>query len=217
MFTPLMGRYRGHSSHGYAGYYLALVVSGSLYYGLCGAGLLLTMCMGIAEVARCPIRLRPLHPDACSGFRPLGTLLLWMYACVAGAALALFAVYRMGYFGLEHLPGMWFAIMCAVMMAPVVFVLPTRAIHSALSHARLARLLELEQEAQFCYEQLHKLFLSPEEGETGTYRERLQHLTDAIEINRQIPVWPFDVIALRTVAATYLLQIGIVAIEKFIG
>lgn len=138
----------GHSSHGYAGIYTALIVSQMVFWGTWSFFVLAAVSLVISHIARCKLDYEPLRADGCNGLRPVGFLIMMMWSYSLLAATAVYVVFSRGYLDLETNIGIWFISLSASLCLPLVAVLPLLSVTAAIRKARERYLIDIEKLAK---------------------------------------------------------------------
>jgi hypothetical protein len=134
----------GHISNGYAGIYVALIASQMVFWGTWSFFIVTAVSLIISHIARCRLDYQPLRADGCNGLRPLGFLIMLMWAYSLLAAAAIYVVFSRGYLDLELNPGIWFISLVGSLCLPLVAILPLFSVTVAITKARDHYLLDLE-------------------------------------------------------------------------
>ena len=135
----------GHSSHGLAGLYFAFVAAQMVFWATWSLFVVAAVSLVISHIARCKFTYEPLRADGCNGLRPVGLLIMMMWAYSLLAALAIYVVFSRGYLRLEENPVIWFISLAASICLPLVAVLPLVSVTAAIRRARELYLLDLER------------------------------------------------------------------------
>lgn len=207
----------GYHEYGFAGYYLAIIVSVAAYYGFFAIFATVTTIRAIRTLKGYRLCLRPFHPDECSGLRPLGDLIVLIYAGTIIVGIGLFTTQFLGYFGLEGSVLMWLLIAGYLGIVPLIFISPTASVRHVVKEAKKEELPILESKLQRCYEKIR----SKIEGEHLDYEFRKQmeqfgKLREVQKVIGEISEWPFAANIVWSTVAIYLLQI-VIALLPLLG
>lgn len=135
----------GHRSHGVAGLYFAFAAAQMVFWATWLLLVVAAVSLVISHIARCKFSYEPLRADGCNGLRPVGLLIMTMWAYSLLAALAIYVVFSRGYLRLEENPVIWFISLTASICLPLVAVLPLASVTAAIRRARELYLLDLER------------------------------------------------------------------------
>lgn len=211
--SPQTVNWWGNVAHGPSGVVFSLAV-GLMVFGLVmGIFVLIGIAGLLSTLARAPFKLRPFHPDGCSGMNPMGIQILWLWSCVFFGVAAVYVALRLGYLGLEGNPLVWCLAGGGAIAGPFVAIVPVvytgRAVFVA-KHEELAvweRLLDRRVD-EFVTE-MRERHRSLANQAVSEFNE-LRGVYSAIQ---EVSVWPFSGRAFVSVLAVSLLQ-GVLVISQ---
>lgn len=187
----------GSTENGVAGFYLAVIEGLMVFYGLQAIYLITAASFMFLRIFRGGIRLRPFHPDGCTGLAPIGRLivLLWLFAIALGGAI--YVALRLGYLGLSEIGVSWMLALVATCGIPVMAAVPLYAALRAAYNARFDMLSRLEPALERSFKEKRGVSVAaPPQHE----------LTEFYSIVKEVKIWPFSEGAVLTVIAAYALQ-----------
>lgn len=138
------------------------------------------------------IRVNPLHPDECGGFRPLSTFsirliniaLFWAVILVVSVIRS----YQLGVIGGDY--ALFSSPVLYLMLVPTLFYLPLHSTHLAMLKYRNQLMADTAEQ----YLREHNTLLSElsaSDKDMEARLKRLENLQKVQEHNRKYPVWPF--------------------------
>ena len=200
--APAARDWWGHSSFGYAGYYLAIVQGLFCYYAMWGFGLVLILNRHIQEATRMAHEFHPFHTDGYYGFRPLARLLGWQAGLALLVGLALFSTYYMGYFGLERLPLVFLSMAAFTVVTFAGLAWPFWALTVRVRQLRDSAIREIEP-------QMHRALrghATTSEPAKAKWRKELVSTIPIYEMLTKCRTVPFTSAEMNAVIFGYLLQ-----------
>lgn len=192
----------GHISHGWAGIYFAIIAAQMVLWGTWSFFIAAAVSLVISHIGRCRFSYEPLRADGCNGLRPVGLLIMVMWAYSLMAGVAIFVVFSQGYLDLENNLSIWFISLSASLCLPLVAILPLLSVTSAIRHARERYLLDIER--------LSKDF-SPARSPKEV--EKLGQVIDLAETIKKANVFPFRSRAVLIFSLLNIIQITLSARE----
>ena len=175
---------------------LWLINSYTLWRGALNIGITILTLRKVFQSQK--VTILPKHPDGCGGLGSIGRYLVTMaYAIgVIGlmASTATYANLRTG--GLADAKMLLFGLAVYLVMAPLLFFWPLGTAHRAMVNAKEKELLRLAQEIDSNYQQA-KQKIHAENADYQPTIARIESLTKLYAIAQELPVWPFNVAALR--------------------
>jgi hypothetical protein len=135
----------GHRSHGIAGLYFGFAAALMVFWATWTLLMVAAVSLVISHISRCKFSYEPLRADGCNGLRPVGLLIMIMWAYSLLAALAIYVVFSRGYLKLEENPVIWFISLTASICLPLVAILPLVSVTAAIRRARELYLLDIER------------------------------------------------------------------------
>ena len=122
-----LSQWWGNASHGSAGTVLSLNIGFVIGVGMLLGEVMALITSALYRLFLSPMNLRPLHPDGCGGFTPLGVFSIVVYCIMLCGAVGFATVYFFGYFGLENTALFWGCVLIylvavfAVVFAPLIW------------------------------------------------------------------------------------------------
>lgn len=122
-----LNQWWGNVSHGSAGTVLSLNIGFVIGVGILLGEVMVLITLALYRLFLSPMNLRPLHPDGCGGFTPLGVFSIVVYWIMLCGAVGFATVYFFGYFGLEDTALFWGCVLIylvavfAVVFAPLIW------------------------------------------------------------------------------------------------
>jgi hypothetical protein len=135
----------GHISHGYGGIYFCLAVSQMVFWGAWSFFVVGAVSLVLSHIAECKFYYDPLRADGCNGLRPVGLLIMLMWAYSLIAAMGIYVLFSRGYLGIERYPVIWVIAVTVSICLPLVAISPLISVTSAIRRSKELYLLELQQ------------------------------------------------------------------------
>lgn len=148
IFDPRYHFWWGHISNGYSGLYFAVAASQMVFWGTWSLFVIGAVSLIISHIGRCRFRYEPLRADGCNGLRPIGLLIMVMWAYALLTSLSIYLVFSRGYLDLEDNVAIWFISLTGSVCIPLVAILPLISVTRAIRRARERYLHEIEQLSQ---------------------------------------------------------------------
>jgi hypothetical protein len=145
------------------------------------------------------IRVEPLHPDGAGGLSPIGafTSSLGYMIFMIGVAYSFRIVGQniVDFAGTDDIMT-WLGLVIYLVVSPLFFFLPLRAVRAAMIRSRDGLLMELSAEFDVIFNELHKL-RSKNAEMIEPYLKRYRQINETRKIIEKFPVWPFNIGNLR--------------------
>jgi hypothetical protein len=209
--SPAANFWWGFSGYGYAGFIFAILIGIAVYWGTRAFFILGFGSLMIARLLERPVTIRPFHADGCSGFAPVGEIiiLLWLYALLV--ALAIVVVMRQGYLGIENTPVAWSIVLIAIGFLPALAIVPLLKARKALLVARSSIVASLEP-------RLMRYLAGTEEGRNAKTGGDMQAKSDSdknleklLDAYASANIWPFNRQVTVTIFVANILQFIVLA------
>jgi hypothetical protein len=139
------------------------------------------------------LHIDPLHPDGCCGLKPIGnvTSILNLILFLIGIYISLRVIDKVviqDFDVREDIGSMMLG--GYVILAPLLFFLPLSAAHNKMLEVKQQFILPVSKKCEQLFTELAAIKMDKKGHETISSLEQMENLRH--EMERDIPVWPFD-------------------------
>jgi hypothetical protein len=207
------GRWWGHATFGFAGYYLAGAQCLCCYYALWGFQVLLIVNGHIQQAAERVQRFHAFHPDGYYGLQPLARLVLWEAGLILLAGIAIFSTYYLGYFGLEKTFLLLVTLLIFTVGTGAILAWPVWVLTTHVRRLRTEAIEAIEPQMQNMLDRLRRGETARPDRELKDDLAAMIRLHDTLKTSRTMP---FGFASFNTVVLGYAIQ-AVILVRGFYG
>ena len=164
------------------------------------------------------VQVRPQHPDAIGGLKPISQLGLhyqWMIVVMGIHVGSLFVTLNLVYG--DPFSGFlgWLALVAYAILAPIAFVAPLLPFRKFMIYAKQKSLERLSSAYLLLCEQTLARIESHEEK--SSQYEDLEYLQNLVNTARRFPEWPLDISTFRKFVVTFIIPIITTAVSTLVS
>jgi len=215
--NPRFSYWWGSSQYGLAGLGLAIIEFLMVYFGTQAIIYIALGAIVIGHLVRINPKFHPFHHDGCSGFSPVGHLImmLWLFAICLAAEI--YVATKFGYLDLELNTMTWILAVTGLVALPLIAIYPLYHCAQALYSLKLRELKELEPSLIGFYADAKH---SATEHQYANAAKSADNANSFVELHKyilEVSIWPFDTRAFSVVVAIYTVQCYLTMHELIAG
>lgn len=155
------------------------------------------------------LHIDPLHPDGCCGLKRIGNVasILNLILFLIGVYLSLRIIDKMLIQNSSVVEDIGNPMMLGgyIIVAPLLFFLPLNAAHNKMLEARQKFILPISRKCEQLFTELGEINIDQKGHETIASLEQMEKLRH--EMEREIPVWPFDLKSIQAFFGTIVVPL----------